>query len=270
MSKYNELVFIVSDLAKTLSDDTIINENHILFLLNKYRTYLLKQKYDKAAPGEIPASNYQTICADLIEVPMMSGTCEDSCLCSLDSSKYLRTKKKLPKLLDIGSVKVTNYNRFKNAVSVISAERMEYVGYSSWLQNIIYGAVAPDYYMYFKSGNTSFLNMKRVYITGLFEDPIEAAEQSTCENESCGCGNDCHCGDVCTCGKEPCEDLEKEFPLEDDLITQLLALVIKDVIGAAWRPMDSKNNAADELADIASFVRQNMKQDHIKKISSEE
>ena len=36
---------MVLDEIKLTSDDSIINENHVIFLLNKYRTFLLKQRY---------------------------------------------------------------------------------------------------------------------------------------------------------------------------------------------------------------------------------
>ena len=42
---WRQLVYMVLDEIKLTSDDSIINENHVIFLLNKYRTFLLKQRY---------------------------------------------------------------------------------------------------------------------------------------------------------------------------------------------------------------------------------
>jgi hypothetical protein len=42
MSKYKELVYMVLDSVKIVSDDSIINEDHVIFLLNKYRAFLIK------------------------------------------------------------------------------------------------------------------------------------------------------------------------------------------------------------------------------------
>jgi hypothetical protein len=39
----------------------------------------------------------------------------------------------------------------------------------------------------------------------------------------------------------------------------LIELVVKELVGAAWRPRDNENNAADDLASLASFIRQNTK-----------
>lgn len=268
MSTLRELTFLVSDLAKNLSDDAIINESHIMFLLGKYRTYLLKQKYDKEINSRIPSSNYQTICIDLIEVPMIPD-CSDSCVCSTKVSKILRSKKKIPTLMDLGSVRVTGNNSFKENVTIVSPDRMEYVGYSRWLQNIVYGTVASDDYLYIKSNNKAFLELDRIRLTGIFEDTIMTSSQLLCEGE-CGCGDDCHCTEPCTCGTIPCDELDREFPLEDALITQLISLVVKEIIGAVWRPADKQNNANDDLAEIANFVRNYMKKPYNNTISNED
>ena len=55
------------------------------------------------------------------------------------------------------------------------------------------------------------------------------------------------------------DEMLREFPLEDTLVPDLIALVVKDVLGVAWRPGDKTNDGDDSLSDIATFVRQNMK-----------
>jgi hypothetical protein len=39
----------------------------------------------------------------------------------------------------------------------------------------------------------------------------------------------------------------------------MLELIIKEVLGISYKPKDSINNNADDLADLANFVRRNMK-----------
>ena len=60
------------DQLKLVSDDATYTVEHVLFLSNKYRSLLLKQSYSDIKK-QIPESNYQTICLDLIEVPAISG-----------------------------------------------------------------------------------------------------------------------------------------------------------------------------------------------------
>ena len=42
MSTYRELVYLVLDELKLVSDDSTFTEDHVVFLLNRYRTFLLK------------------------------------------------------------------------------------------------------------------------------------------------------------------------------------------------------------------------------------
>ena len=46
MSKYSELVYMVNDLLKLISDDSVFTEDHIIYLLDTTRSFLLKQKYN--------------------------------------------------------------------------------------------------------------------------------------------------------------------------------------------------------------------------------
>lgn len=57
---YRELVYMCLDEIKLASDDSYITEDHILFLISKYRAFLLRQKYDKTVLP-VAESNYQKI-----------------------------------------------------------------------------------------------------------------------------------------------------------------------------------------------------------------
>lgn len=249
MSTYRELVYIVSDLAKTLSDDTTINENHIVFLLNKYRTYLLKQKYEKSAYGTLPRSAYQTICLDLTEVNLQPSCSGDSCLINSAEDKYLKSTKEVPTMFDSCNVKIAAENFFKTEVAMISPDRMGYVGHSKWLKNTIYGTIYYDNHLYLKSMNPNLYGgdapiLKRIHLTAVFDNPQEAFDMVSCDGDGCPI---------------ICDFMDEQFPMEDALETQLISLVLKEIVGAAFRPKDTINNAKDDLADIASFVRQNLK-----------
>jgi hypothetical protein len=81
-------------------------------------------------------------------------------------------------------------------------------------------------------------------VNAIFED-IDEASELLCDSE----------GEAI----ENCDFLEGEFPIREYLVPTLIELVVKEIIGAAYRPKDSINNAMDDLSDLASFVRQNMK-----------
>ena len=85
MSKYSELVFMVNDLVKLISDDSVFTEDHIIYLLDTARSYLLKQKYENNAKNQIQDSNYQTIKVEVEE----------------DNVYYITNMNKLIKVKDI-------------------------------------------------------------------------------------------------------------------------------------------------------------------------
>jgi hypothetical protein len=60
MTTYRELVYMVLDELKAKSDDFYYTEDHIIFLLEKYRAFLLKQKY-RTPKSVVLNSNFMTI-----------------------------------------------------------------------------------------------------------------------------------------------------------------------------------------------------------------
>lgn len=235
MSTYKELIYMCLDELKLYSDDASYTEEHIMFLLGKYRTFLIKQRYSDVKK-QIPESNYQTICLDLIEVPAISG---EPC----EGGSYLRSKEKIPFLMKVGNPRVYPVDYYQGEITYVSRERMRYVGYNKYLKNIIYASIGPDNYLYFKSFNPQYLYLEKARMTGIFEDP-QAASELQCPDES---------------GDTVCDVLDKTFPIEDALISPMIELVVKELLGAEYRPKDESNDANDALASLATFIRNNTK-----------
>ena len=226
MSTYREIVYSVLDEIKSTNDDSFFTEDHVIFLAGKYRTFLLKQRYSDIKK-QIPESNYQTICLDLIEVPAISGKpCE--------GGSYLRSKEKIPFLMKIGNPKVYPVDYYQGEITYVSRERMRYVGYNKYLKNIIYASIGPDNYMYFKSFNPQYLYLEKVRMVGVFEDPLAASELQ-CPDEN---------------GSIVCDILDREFPIENSLVQPMIELVVKELLGAEYRPADETNDAKDNLSEV--------------------
>ena len=228
MSTYKELVYMCLDELKLYSDDALYTEEHIMFLLGKYRTFLIKQRYSDVKK-QIPESNYQTICLDLIKVPAISG---EPC----EGGSYLRSKKKIPFLMKIGNPRVYPIDYYQGEITYVSRDRMRYVGYNKYLQNIIYTSLGPDNYLYFKSFNPQFLYLEKVRMTGIFEDTLAASELQ-CPDEN---------GDIV------CDILDREFPIENALIPPLIQLVVEELTKAEYKPEDKENNSDDDLSEVTS------------------
>ena len=228
MSTYKELVYMCLDELKLYSDDALYTEEHIMFLLGKYRTFLIKQRYSDVKK-QIPESNYQTICLDLIKVPAISG---EPC----EGGSYLRSKEKIPFLMKIGNPRVYPIDYYQGEITYVSRDRMRYIGYNKYLQNIIYASLGPDNYLYFKSFNPQFLYLEKVRMTGIFEDTLAASELQ-CPDEN---------GDIV------CDILDREFPIENALIPPLIQLVVEELTKAEYKPEDKENNSDDDLSEVTS------------------
>lgn len=225
MSTYKELVYMCLDELKLYSDDALYTEEHIMFLLGKYRTFLIKQRYSDIKK-QIPESNYQTICLNLIEVPAISG---EPC----EGGSYLRSKEKIPFLMKIGNPKVYPVDYYQGEITYVSRERMRYVGYNKYLKNIIYASIGPDNYLYFKSFNPQYLYLEKARMTGIFEDP-QAASELQCSDKN---------------GNTVCDVLDKTFPIEDSLVPQLVQLVVQELYNHSRSEEDDENNAKDDLSN---------------------
>ena len=136
MSTYRQLTYLVLDELKGQSDDFTYTEDHIIFLLDKYRAFLLKQRYSDIKK-QMPESNYQTLCLDLIQVPAISG---DTC----EGGMYLRSKDKIPNLMQLGSPRVTSTDYYQGDFNYVSRDRMRYVGDTKFFKNMIYNSIAND------------------------------------------------------------------------------------------------------------------------------
>ena len=45
MNTWREIVYMCIDELKLLSDDSYYTEDHLIFLISKFRTFILKQRY---------------------------------------------------------------------------------------------------------------------------------------------------------------------------------------------------------------------------------
>lgn len=223
MSTYRQIIYMVLDQLKGTSDDFSYTEDHVLFLISNYRGFLLKQRYSDIKK-QIPESNYQTLCLDLIEVPAISG---EPC----EGGNYLKSKQKIPTLMQLGNPTLYPIDYYQGNITYVSRERMRYVGHNRFLHNIIYASLGPDNYLYFKSDNPQYLYLEQVRMTGIFENP-EKAEELSCDKDS-----------------QSCDILDKNFPLEEALVPPLIELCVKELSGVIYRPEDNKNNSADDLSN---------------------
>ena len=229
-----ELVFLVLDELKINSDDSYFNEDHVVFLINKYRSFVLKKELEKENKP-LSSTNAQLICLDLIEIKDEDNLCGES---------MLRTEQPIPSLVNDCKVSIYPVNYFEgDHIIYTTMERMRYTTYNKWTKNLIYAAKGPDNYLYLKSSNPQYLYLEKLKMKAVFED-FESAAQYACDES----------------GEElNCDILDMKFPIENALVPIIVEMVVKELLGASYRPKDSINNSNDDLSDIVAWVRRNMK-----------
>lgn len=236
MSTYKELTYMVLDKLKLISDDSHFQEEHILFLLDKYRAFILAQRY-KDIRKEIPESNYQTICVDLVPAHAIDG---EPCT----GEDYMKSVQEIPDMMQVGKQKISSIDYFQGNFAYTNNERFKYVGNNKYLKNQIYGTIAPDNHLYLKSSNPQMYYLEKIKVTGIFEDSSKVAELQCPDAE----------------GNKPCDVMDMDFPIEEALIPPMLELIVKELSGSIYNPADQENNASDDLSKLASYIARNLKE----------
>lgn len=228
-----EIVYMVLDLAKAAtSDDSYFNEDHVIFLLKKYRSFLIKKEQEKQKATTDIASEfeYQQICLDLEKVPAIDG---EPCT----GGYYLRTTKKIPKILEDNQPRVYPIDFYQGInISYVPRDRMRYVGTNKFLQNIIYVSLGPDLHLYLNSSNPQFLYLKKLRMSAVFED-FDEISSYLCDDDG---------------SSTACDVLDEEFPIREYLVPTLMELVVKELTTAKYQPVDDKNNASDDMSKVST------------------
>lgn len=245
MATYRQIVYMVLDEIKAFGGDSDITEEHVIFLANNYRLFLIEQKRKQEGEQALAQSNYQTICLDVEPTPAIDGLpCE--------GGYYLKSKQDIPELVSGTEPKVYPSDYFNTRISYITRDRMKFVGFNNYMQNITYATKGLDDRLYMKSNNPQFLYLEQVKFAGIFEDTEKAAELS-CDSKEGG----------------PCDIMDKEFPMETTLIPQMIQLIVKELLGAEYRPKDTENDDKDALADLAAYIARNAKSSLSKQLTDD-
>ena len=225
-----EIVYMCLDLLKQNSDDAFYTEEHLIFLLKKYRAFLIKKEQDKERSTTDIASEfeYQQICLNLEKIDAMDGH-------PCTGGYYLRTTQKIPKLLEGIQPRVYPLDFYQGInVAYVARDRMKYIGSNPYLQNIIYSSLGPDLHLYLYSSNPQFLYLKQLRMNAVFED-FEEATSLLCDSSG---------------QSASCDVLDTEFPIRDYLVPALIELVVKELQPNTVLKEDDINNAKDNIPEV--------------------
>lgn len=216
------------DYMKISSDDAYYTTDHMIYLLDKYRMYVLKSKYESSTvqPSD---QNYQTVEMQLESVDRVEGFPEDG--------EYRRTVNPLPDKAEVGLCTLYGGDYFSESFTWVSPQRFRFVGYNSWMKHMIYAAKGQDGRIYLKSCDPQIYYLDKLGVRAIFAEPQKVAKA----------------------GGAVCSPLDVEFPLEDNLLPLVFQYIVKELTGSAYRPKDDENNAQDDLSAIETFIRTYMK-----------
>ena len=226
MATFGEIIYSVLDILKERADDAYYTEEHIIFLANKMRAFLLERKYKNTRNStfvEMSDENKQEICISLEAADLLPGSCQ---------GPWLKSTEKIPATVTGTTPKIlAPSDMVHSMVTYIAPERMPYVGYNKWLKNIIYAAKSADGYLYLHSNNQQFMMLDSLKMDAVFSDSEEAAKLA------------------CNPEEGACNILEAKFPLEGSLIPSCIEMVVQELLGSRYAPEDKDNDAKDGLGE---------------------
>jgi hypothetical protein len=214
---------MILDELKITVDDSHWEIDHIVFLLNKYRAAVLKQRYS-GFKREIPMSWYQQITIPLDNDPTK-----------------MKSLKVVPPLVNLyglqfhtsASTSDTASQSYKYKITLVPPERFEYVHANKWLKDIIYCTIAYDNYLYLKLQSVTGITQSRpssITLHALLDNPIDIIGYAEV-----------------TIGTNP---LEVKFPVEESMLGEIISGVIGELSQVKFLPDQEKNNANEDNVQV--------------------
>lgn len=211
------------------SDDVTLSDRHVYNKMVTVRSKLISQEAKKKQ--KVNQWSYQTLnCVELIKAPVHECPCMPPIGCDI-----LRTKHPIPKpLTDLNSHLIQSVTTIDGRIvfSEIGWIEKKYKADSKYTAN------KPDYYI---RNNYLYIThrsgIKLITITGLFDDPLVASSFPS----YCPECTDCH----------DCESLlDKEFPIDNDMIDTLIDICKEELIGQFSQTIgDLTNNSSDNIPE---------------------
>lgn len=241
MTTYREAIYMCLDLLKGMSDDFTYTEDHVAYLLDKFRALLLKQRYGNDPKKHVPYSNYQSL-----KVTFNNSN---------EIKSVIKSDNQIPYMLQVGIPRIITPNEFyyDYKFEFTSRERLPFVGNNKFTAMISYCAISEDNYVLFKTKPTQWVNVDTIKITpaeftivGIFENPREVTDENSFN--------------------EGTNELDRNIPIEEGLITTLIEMVVKELAGSMYIPSDDINNNRDDKASLANVIQTNMKSNFAKQL----
>ena len=232
MTTYREAIYMCLDLLKGTSDDFSYTEDHIAYLLDKFRALLLKQRYGADPKKHIPYGNYQTL-----KIEKKNHTNDEQFY------PFVTFDTKVPFMLQLGIPRLyyeNDVNRYyETKWEYVSRERFPFVGNNKFLKNITYFTIddfnnvlihndKEKYWLIFGGSNVVYKGPNKFNLVGVFENPRDIIGE---------------------------DYLDANIPIEETLVTTLIGMVVESLAKVITAPSDTINNGTDENASMPTTMQ---------------
>jgi len=221
MATLRYIINDISEVLKLYSDDTNISQEHIAYNVHTTRAMLIQQKYSSRSniiPQKLRQHFYHAL--ELVEENEFSS----------GLGTILRTVNPIQFLLEPhnfkGNIKISTGSYLDPYFCFVLPERFPYVGGNKWNQNQIYVTLGSDFRLYFTSANPKVKIIENVKLSYVAENPEDAYPTTIDFNSAV-------------------DFWDVEYPMEQDLITQLTDVIIKKLGTSLQIPEDKSNNSDD-------------------------
>lgn len=228
MATYNEIIYSIREGIRQHTSDSDIDDRQIIFEFNLQRALWYRNEYNKKNTS-IDDQVKQTICFELEKATASECDCIES------ECEILRTKNKMPKVLDLRDKsaisKVTFNNITDMPLSFVSYNKFPYSGNGPYNKNTVFATLHPNGYIYLKSANPNFKLIENIAVTAVLEDPLDAKDFS--------------------CNFKSCFNPKEEYPVKSHIIAYIKNTVIEGFIRQLTMPKDLINNSQENLNNMS-------------------
>lgn len=228
MAKLNEIIYDIRESIKEYTDDTEVDNRHLVYLINTKRAKYLRQDLNNLQKTT-DLSIQQSYCLDLEEVSA------DQCGVDIYCEKILRSKKPLPKAIELhlrpAIIRINPTNRLTIPFNFVSKEKVPYLKFLS--SNSIYVFLDTDYHLYVISNTDAHKLIDCLSVTSISENPQDLKNYKNC----CGC-SDAEANNICY-------DEDSEYPLQPHYIDLIKTEIINDFLRLRGVEEDRENDSND-------------------------
>jgi len=229
MTTKNHLVFDLLNSARggKQSDDENISLRQVGFWVDNTRALLIRRDLEKNR--SINPDMIQTLgCVDVAPIDA------SECPCNPSGCTVLRTVQKIPNAIELHSKNLIT--RVGPALvgsipfSLIPYSRAQFAGSNRYTRKFI-KAFIHNGYVYLIGDNPTLITLEKIAIDGVFENPEELGEFSTCSGQ-------------------PCYSDDDEYPISAWMIEPLKEMINKNNFRIAiTAPTDTAGNATHDVSN---------------------